>query len=120
MSHAHEAAVAEARQAWRLEFWRRVADARMERQKRALHYVLCGSALKTGEYPFADADEACEHVTPLVEKMRDCGKDAAAWKAYANRITHACERIMYLPGHHALDELFASLQIGVDAPARPA
>lgn len=31
MSHAHEAAVAEARQAWRLEFWRRVCEVRKDR-----------------------------------------------------------------------------------------
>lgn len=40
MSHAHEAAVAEARQGWRLEFWRRVYSERMLRLDRLFALVM--------------------------------------------------------------------------------
>jgi hypothetical protein len=84
MSHAHEAAVAEARQAWRLEFWRRVCEVRKDR--------LIGLFGMVGlPCPWAKGVPACPDSRDTADSM----------KGYAQELERIAQEILDAPARPA-------------------
>lgn len=104
MSHAHEAAVAEARQAWRLEFWQRVADTRMARVRRLIE--MCYSTMENRRSSRSDWNEATTAKAwmqlELIEGLMHKADSWLVWRKIARRLEWILWITLYPREEHAI------------------
>lgn len=104
MIHAHEAAVAKARQAWRLEFWQRVVLSRMERVRRLGD--VCERTIDDAKGHSSDWNEAMTmHSWRHWDSLQEAERQAATWqdlKALAELLEWTLWIMLYPREEHAV------------------